>query len=1329
MESGDRAQEALTPTVLARSRIRFTVASIFLMTLAFVQSPGALVADTKFNLVANPGRYLATALHLWDPGAAFGQVQNQAYGYLWPMGPFFLLGHELGIPGWVVQRAWLALVLVVAFLGVALVARALGISSDAGAILAGLTYALSPRMLTDLGAISIEVWPMALAPWVLLPLIHGSRRGSPHLAAALAALAVGMIGGVNAAAAAAVLPLGVLWLLTRSSGPRRRLLMIWWPVFTLMATLWWLVPLFLLGRYSPPFLDYIESARVTTLSTPVFDALRGTSNWVPYLDSLARGSNDLITNFYAPLNSGVLLLFGLLGLLLPRIPERRFLVSALLIGLLLVSSSHLGAIQGWFAQDLNNMLDGPLSALRNVHKFDPIVRLPMVLSLAWVFEQSLAIARRGRAGRSALGWGRRALAEGAAVAIPALIVLVSIGASAPAILMRITPVGDVHEIPGYWHEAVNWIDEQHSSGTTLLAPGSSFATYLWGSTRDEPISFLSSRPWAVRNSIPLAPAGNIRMLNAIQDRLVQGRGSTGLADYLRRAGVRFILVRNDLQKGVGLVDPVLVHQALADSPGISQVRTFGPVVGGQAYLHKDKYRVVINQGWQTLYSALEIYEVADSGSQFAQAERSPVVVGGPENLLELADGGLLSDQPSILGFDADRHREPNGPVILTDGLQARAREIGSLANAYSSVQTKRSLLRFVDPRDYLPEGASTWRTWAEYEGVAGLSNSSSMADVGNDLGSNVGAAFDGVSKTYWESVALDPAPWLQVDLEQPMALTELTLTTPEHSPDPQLIRVQTDHSMSPQMRLRAGIPTKVLLDGRQTKWIRIRGESDNGLPMSLAEVEIPGVEVKRTLKMPELPQVWGAPKAIQLTGLLDFQAECARVDLSVRCIDRGRSSGEEEHGLSRTFSIPEAADYELRAFGKPLGGTGLEEMIQQGRFVNVLTDSVQNEDPRGSGLAAVDGDPGTTWIAQPGAKHPTMILSWLQPRVITGLDLSLQGEAPARLPTRMQLSWPGGTRTVEFKDGSARFAGIRTNQLVMRFSSSEKAFGLDFDLRQRGLGIGIGNLNVIGLPNVSAPYSEQPLRRECGSGPLLNLAGQTLQTAVDAAPSDLYAGRSVPLRICGKTQLNPASGKQVVTSESSPAIALSQLNLVQPGFSVLPAADIDGTQVQAGQGLRITPNGSSGLVVHRSNSNPGWVARQGNRELRAQVVDGWQQAWQVRGEQPVLAQFQPDRVYRIGLVAGAISLGLLGLILLLLRRRKPGLELPALAPGRPGRWLVAGFCVAAVGLLAGWWGLIAGCAGYLICRALDRDGTRDLIPWLLSLPVLISAVGYALVPW
>src|SRR3546814_9449670 len=78
------------------------------------------------------------------------------------MGPFFVLGDLLGMDGWVVQRLWMALVLCAAFTGAALLAKAMGVRSDAAALIAAFAYATSPRILSTIGPASIEAWPSAL---------------------------------------------------------------------------------------------------------------------------------------------------------------------------------------------------------------------------------------------------------------------------------------------------------------------------------------------------------------------------------------------------------------------------------------------------------------------------------------------------------------------------------------------------------------------------------------------------------------------------------------------------------------------------------------------------------------------------------------------------------------------------------------------------------------------------------------------------------------------------------------------------------------------------------------------------------------------------------------------------------------------------------------------------------------------------------------------------------------------------------------------------------------------------------------------------------------
>src|SRR3954447_19457231 len=80
--------------------LRHGAVCILFTALAFIQSPGTVVVDTKVDLTVNPVGWLARTLHLWVSNPTFGQLQDQAYGYLWPMGPFFAGASASGLPAW-----------------------------------------------------------------------------------------------------------------------------------------------------------------------------------------------------------------------------------------------------------------------------------------------------------------------------------------------------------------------------------------------------------------------------------------------------------------------------------------------------------------------------------------------------------------------------------------------------------------------------------------------------------------------------------------------------------------------------------------------------------------------------------------------------------------------------------------------------------------------------------------------------------------------------------------------------------------------------------------------------------------------------------------------------------------------------------------------------------------------------------------------------------------------------------------------------------------------------------------------------------------------------
>src|SRR3954467_9390363 len=98
------------------ARIRTHAVPLALAVLAFVlallQRPGWSSSDTKIDLHTDPIRFLGEITSLWTPSSGLGGVESAQYaGYLFPMGPFFALGHALGVSDWLVDRLWLGLLL------------------------------------------------------------------------------------------------------------------------------------------------------------------------------------------------------------------------------------------------------------------------------------------------------------------------------------------------------------------------------------------------------------------------------------------------------------------------------------------------------------------------------------------------------------------------------------------------------------------------------------------------------------------------------------------------------------------------------------------------------------------------------------------------------------------------------------------------------------------------------------------------------------------------------------------------------------------------------------------------------------------------------------------------------------------------------------------------------------------------------------------------------------------------------------------------------------------------------------------------------------------
>lgn len=635
---------------------------VTLTLLAFLQAPGRTAADTKFDLTADPGAFLAAATHAYTDRFTLGQIQNQAYGYLFPHGAFFWLTEPL--PDWVAQRIWWTIVMGTAFSGTVVLGRRMGLNG-ASISVAAVLYALSPRVLTTLTAISSEAWPVALVPWTLAPLLAPQlRRGD----VAAAVIPVALMGAVNATATMmACLPAFVLLIYRFAWKP-----LAGWLLGVALVSAWWIGPLLVLGRYSPPFTDFIESAYVTTRWTNLAEVLRGTTSWAPFVDTERTAGYLLVAEPVFVLLTLAVAALGLAGLTLRGMPWRGYLVVLLCLGVALLAAAH-----GPFGTAWLSLLDGPAAPFRNLHKLDPLVRLPLALGAGY----ALSRART-----------------------PAVVagVLVTVLATSPAWTLRLAPEGTWTAVSSDWQKAAAFIDANAADTRTLVVPQAQFARQTWGWTRDEPIQGLTSTRFATRDAVPLVDPEAIRGLD--------GQMAALSPEAMRAIGVGAVVVRDDLAPGPGA--PSLDESSSEDSDeGFGEPERFGDISVYLVDPHRDM--MIAPDDLPTVAGGGEVLPLLDrefgytprtitSGERAdiitdtpALAKRNYGTLTGPSSahLRDLSEGGAIRNRVTDYPSDARRVR------VAETGGAVRASSSAADATAFGGARPAESLTAAVDGLD------------------------------------------------------------------------------------------------------------------------------------------------------------------------------------------------------------------------------------------------------------------------------------------------------------------------------------------------------------------------------------------------------------------------------------------------------------------------------------------------------------------------------------------------------------------------------------------------------------------------------------------------------
>ncbi|RNL84634.1 alpha-(1-_3)-arabinofuranosyltransferase [Halostreptopolyspora alba] len=1298
-------------------RLKLFAVCLLLCGLALSLDPERIVGDTKIDLVINPLGFLERALHLWDP-AYFGQLQNQAYGYFFPNGPFHALFVALDMPPWLVQRLWLATLLCAAFLGTVRLAGALGVGSLHTRILAGLAYALTPRVVTLLSYNSAELQPMLLLPWIVLPLVHGSRRGrSPMRMAMLSAVAFLFCGGTNAASELAVLVVPLLYLLTRRNGARKWRLLAWWLFGLFLVSFWWLVPLLLMGRYVFSFMPFTEHAATTMSVTSLTNALRGASNWMGYVptqqEALQAGA-ELATSPWLVVATAVVAGLGLAGVVHRRMPERVFLTACLLTGTAIVVSGYTGSLSGPLAQSVQPMFDGVLSPFRNIHKFDAAIRMPVALGLAQLpvaigldnadrrvgLMRALALPPRA---------ARRTAAGVSAVAFTATLT--------PAATVGLATNGSFERIPEYWHEVTDYVDENAHPGMTMAVPGSARGEYQWGRPMDEPMQPLMESPWTNQQIIPWGSAGVSRLTQEIDQRISSGRGSAGLTATLARMGVSHLIVRNDLQRSnINGGWPARVHQALAASPGISHEESFGPRVGSLETHSAAEYT-------DQPYRAVEVYSVADAAPTVGTvpADSAMRVTGGPESLLTMAERGMLrDDRPVIVGDDTGAERVDAEDTVVTDTSRRREIVYSDVRRHTSNTLTaEEELERDAPAPDIMDPAWENYTAVAEHRGIEAVTASSSEAGANaspdvRDPGRAPFAALDGSEGTSWRSSAYGGAvgEWLEIDFGEPREVGELSVTFERLPGDPPPSRVSliTDDDRATVAVADTDEPQELMAPAGETTTLRIRvdelawePEYRFGTRVGISDVSVPGVSPERTLRVPGVADA----DNLLFTGSTGTVPACMRGSRMWVCAPDIGVQGEDAHSLDRTFELSrEAASGRHTISGEVVvtEPTDVQNAAnREGGYPKVSSTSAAVRHPAAMGRNAFDGDGSTIWYPDPSDDTPSLEVGLGEETEIDALGVEFPRSDSVVRPVRVTVETDSTVREGWLDgDGRLSFTPVTTDELTLTF---EPPAGQPLEVAG------------ISLPGVDPPGEIEggDVSTACGLGPNLRVNGERVETRItDGSVEGQLEGSPVRYESCADAELR--AGENRVEVESGDRYRIRSAQVAPAGSEEPDEVRMAGVERVTGWGdserrveVDVAGDTDSYLVVNE-NFNDGWVATLDGSDTPLEPVrlDGWKQAWLLPAgtSGTVTLSFAPDDTYHAALGIGA-ALALVAGLLALRRPRGRRAERVAASPAtRPGR--IPRKALVGLGVAYGFW--VAGAAGAGVV------GAALLLVWWLTRP-------------
>ncbi len=1244
---------------------RFTVPLIALLAyLPFLLGArGKVTSDTKIYLYLDPARLLHQIPTLWNPDMGMGTVSHQQIGYLFPIGPYFWLTNQLGVPLWIAQRLWMGSILFAAGGGVVYLARKCGLKPE-GVALAALAYELSPYLLQYTGQTSVVLLSWAALGWLVGLAISASQSGRwrPVVLFALVATAAG---STNATALFLVGLAVIVWfpfgvLVTKEVSVRDALITVAkLSVASLVLSAWWLGDLIVEKFYGFNILSVTETVPQISHTSLSSEVLRGLGYWYFYgsevvgpwhLPSIGYETSTwlLIVSFLIP--ALALMCAGIV-----RWRHRAYFASLVVVGVIVSVGvypySH-PSVFGALLRAFTSQTAGVGAALRNLDRAGPLV----ALGAAMLF-----------------GAGAEVLIEKLSLIRPRtshVVFVVLIGlivANLPSIWdgNALTPTflwpG---KVPSYYNQAAAYLNSRNKHTRVLIEPGNAFSAYNWGYTADSVWPALLKRPTVERRQVPEGTTPSVQLQTALDEPVQQeifNPASFAPIARLMSAGDMVWQSNLEWQRNNSPLPRLawLMLGAGKPPPGLGKPVYFGPLTPdhtAHSYPSFNEQNLSLPAG-SPLPPALAVFPVPNPRPVVrTESTASPLIVDGSSSgLVEAASTGLLNASPTILysgslvnnPAEFNAAMKDNAQLVLTDTNRKRAEIWTSLRGNFGYTETANEIPQpnAYDARLNLFPGApiSAWSV-SQLSGVQSVTASSYSTPSALDPSFRPQRAIDENDSTAWEIYgSKNPdGQWWQVKFLNPIVDNHIRILQPSGPKANRWITkvTLTFNGGSPEvvnlnMRSRVGLGQMIYFPTKTFTTLRVTIDSTNfsgaksanfyaAAPVGLSDVSVVGNHAIDTIALPTDMLTAAGPASInhRLTILMSRNRNTPYPPAT-----------DSELTLTRTLQLPTPRTFSVS------GTAGLSTLLADRQIDQALsgTDApggvvasssgYLSGSPANRASAAFDGNLSTFWSSPFGKGN--QVNSWVQahlPKPITfdHLNLAVVADGRHSVPTVVEVSTRSGARIVNLPPIAdlrqrghvvsvpINFAPLHgsTIRLTIKAVRFEYAPSVP-PTRGATLPVAIAE---VGIPGVAVPDPPLNLPSTCRSN-LLSINGLPVFIRISGTTAAAQMHAPLHFQGCGPdkngVQLNAGPNVIVSTPGNKTGFDINSLALDSaPGGSAMPLSTSgtlqSATSPPSPVAHVVASSQDSYRVLVKSSGKPYWlVVGQGyNAGWRASIVGG-----------------------------------------------------------------------------------------------------------------------------